>query len=74
MFGGEDGVRVCHVMGDSRNTLATALGQITTPPQEAILVAPQWVAPDQVSLTWRTHDSHHGITSVHRTARHGLWG
>lgn len=51
VLSGGDGVRVCPVMGDSGSTLAAALGQISTPLQEAILVTPQWVAPDQVSLT-----------------------
>ena len=47
---GHEGVRVCRVNGVDEMSLATVLGQRTTPPQEALLVTPKWVAPDQVLL------------------------
>ena len=47
MCGGE-GVRVCRVTGVDGVSLATVLGQKTTPSQKAILVTTDWVHPRQV--------------------------
>lgn len=51
---GHEGVRVCRVNGVDEMSLATVLGQRTTPPQEALLVTPKWVAPDQPCADWRS--------------------